>query len=320
MENSNLLLTRLNFPNLNNNLSSYIKTKLWNPPLYSDTFVVNHNRPFPLTKKYFGVEVEVERCSNSKIPPSILDFWRVENDGSLRNGGVEFVSSPLYGTPGIHAIELLYDQLNKIAATVSPRCSLHVHVNMRDSTWENLINLVLIYLVFERVLYDFVGNERDKNNFCIPLYSYPLTHSFLHDLFRLRLNSMVSWSRYTGLNLAPLTKGNNSKSGYGTIEFRHFAGSRDVDKVLTWISIILQMVKKSEEYTFQDLVNLLTNKTAEYVTHKIFEDYSYLFKDKPLQEMIEEGQQDLWIALYNVNNEKIVVKETSDLYIYGRLL
>lgn len=275
----------------------------------------------PYNNRLIGIEVEIENVKqgfNANDPWYIGYLWQHESDGSLRNNGAEFISRPVSGVHAVRAVECLYKYLDRIKATASPRTSVHVHVNMRDSTWGQLINLVMIYMTFERVLYDFVGNERDKNNFCIPLYSYPPTFSFLENLFSFKGTAVANWLRYTGLNFAALTKNGNGKGGYGTVEFRHFSGSKDVDKVITWIALILQMVKVSEQYTTAELLQILANRTAEHTTHMIFKEYANLFKDKPLQAMIEEGQADLTLALHRMTTPPYHYSEESAMFLAVR--
>jgi Putative amidoligase enzyme len=270
-------------------------------------------KPFELVmpRQKFGIEVEIENIKNS-VPANLAPYWAWTEDGSLRNNGIEFVSKPLCGDEAIVALDALYKWLNKVGATCSPRTSVHMHVNMQDYTMETLWNILMLYIVYERVLYDFIGNDREKNNFCIPLYSYPRTFDFISNFYINPLTAVSSWLKYTGLNLKPLTNSSN-KPGFGTIEFRHFSGSKDVLKVGTWVNIILSLVRTATEHSFEALSRSINTTSPHYLTQTVFKELAHLFYDKPLQVMISEGIRDFKL-FQHMNLDTPTLTSSSDLY------
>ena len=88
-----------------------------------------NNYPAPIT----GIEVEVENVNASETQaPS--HSWRVEHDGSLRNMGIEYISLPTKPEHIESAITYLFDDILPTTAHFSPRTSIHIHFNCRDST------------------------------------------------------------------------------------------------------------------------------------------------------------------------------------------
>ena len=118
-----------------------------------------------------GLEVEVENCPRFGEPNQ--NIWTTHADNSLREHGIEFVSTPIYGTQVWDALNILYDHILPEKASFSQRTSIHVHVDMSSLTLEQLAQTVITYLAVERVLYEFVGNGREHNIFCVPILDTP---------------------------------------------------------------------------------------------------------------------------------------------------
>lgn len=177
-----------------------------------------------------GIEVEVENVAQiGNLRPA--HSWRVENDGSLRNGGIEYISHPTEPKDVESIITYLYDDIIPKEAHFSPRTSVHVHMNCRNLTFKQIYNIVLTYQCFEDLLYDFAGSERKKSIFCVPVGN---TNYYLHLKEHLDQADCPPWHKYTGLNLGPLRE-------YGTIEFRHLRGTRNKQTIYTWLHYLYTM-------------------------------------------------------------------------------
>ena len=201
-----------------------------------------------------GIEVEVE---NVPSPPAIAG-WHLTDDGSLRNHGVEFVSFPMKAEQAEVMLKYLFQHLPQ-TASFSKRTSVHVHVNMRVMELEQIKSLILVYLIFERALFDFVGQNRDKNIHCVPIRDTYFLES-IRSLDNPELFS-IDWMKYTALNLCPIIDGSK-----GTMEFRHMHGTRDVNKLLNWINLILSMQVYAMATPAKDLMNEIQqlNTNSEY--------------------------------------------------------
>lgn len=179
-----------------------------------------------------GIEVEVENLQLNRYPNG--DVWMQKGDGSLRNNGVEYVTMPIKASDAPLALyDLLEGALNKNCC-FSPRTSIHVHVDMRNETSDEVTDVVLMYTLFETLFYKFTGRGRIKNIYCVPIFDTNLLSgraAGTSNIFRIA----EVWSKYSGLNLIPI-------ASFGTIEFRHMHGTFDVDKLSRWVRIIVKLV------------------------------------------------------------------------------
>ena len=207
---------------------------------------------------FLGIEVE---CENA--PGMDLLGWRTTEDGSLRDGGKEYISWILHEEAVGTALAGLYTILSLIkpAPRFSWRTSIHVHLNVRNFTIEEFLKLLLLYLAFEKVLFRFVGGEREKSNFCVPLHQSSLMETFRNFCNRRTgVGGMhLQWEKYSALNLSRL-------SDYGTVEFRHMPGTWEVSKLHLWIGMILSLSNAARSLSFDDLTEefLKLNTTSEF--------------------------------------------------------
>jgi hypothetical protein len=192
-------------------------------PLNSQGFNIY---PVPLT----GIEVEVENV-NAGDTQAPSHSWRVENDGSLRNMGIEYISLPTKPEHIESAITYLFDDILPTTAHFSPRTSIHIHLNCRELDLMQIYNIVITYQCFEDLLYDFAGKERKKSIFCVPVGN---TSYYRNMKALFQANDLVGWSKYTGLNLGPLNE-------YGTIEFRHLRGTNDKRVLFKWLHLLYSL-------------------------------------------------------------------------------
>jgi hypothetical protein len=218
---------------------------------------------------FVGIEVEVEGVhTNSHVGKvnSTHFLWNNTEDNSLRNNGREFVSLPVRGENISYALQLLSNTLHKsincVGHEFSERTSVHVHVNCRDLTTEQLSTLVLAYSLVEPVMYDFVGGGRDDNIFCVPLKDTGIASTLAdgyahpHGL----VDFISSWNKYAGLNLLPLRT-------YGTVEFRHMTGTCNIERLQMWIDMLLSLRQYAIKTPFNTLKKLALelNTSSEYV-------------------------------------------------------
>jgi hypothetical protein len=203
---------------------------------------------------FLGIEVEVERVFRERGVLSVNDnfyLWDNIADGSLRNNGREFVSIPLRGDSVSFAISELHKILSTektcIGHEFTDRTSVHVHMNVRDMEIKDLKNLILTYLVVEPLMYAFVGGDRAKNIFCVPITQSHLTYQ-LGQIMEVGERDFVAytrnWYKYTGLNLLPIGK-------YGTIEFRHMVGTTNEEFLNKWLNMILSLKQYSNSVSLE---------------------------------------------------------------------
>lgn len=289
---------------------------------------------------YIGIEVEVERIKREggigELEVNSADgsafIWNNTTDGSLRNDGREFVSVPLKGEDISFALSILNDHFKKdktcIAHEFTDRTSVHIHMNARDLSVEQYNNFLLTYLLVEPLLYKFVGGDRAKNIFCVPVLE-----SDLSGLLGNLADSMVSgtgsnfisntraWQKYTGLNLLPTTQ-------YGTIEFRHMTGTSDIDRLSTWINLIFSIKLYALSVKFSDLVSWFSdlNTSSEYLAtiHSIFGELTQELDLENVDGFLEHSSCFLKDVIYGRENirslqDKTYVIKASD-YVKTELI
>lgn len=223
-----------------------------------------------------GVEIEIENCNGVGCRG-----WRTEADGSLRNNGVEYKTP--YGTRVLGA----YTALTQIQAmfagerfenpgsnVFTERCSVHVHIDVRNLSLEQLNSVLLLYILVENAFFSYAGNERKHNIFCVPL-----TQSIV-GFQELSFQQVIQRDaeKYAACNLKALKL-------FGTIEFRHMEGNDDADRIFTWIILISCLLYYAETVSndeiMQEIVTLKYESQYDKFLAKIFGAYSqYLRIDR----------------------------------------
>jgi hypothetical protein len=222
-----------------------------------------------------GIEVEIENVV--ELPGNPNKAWQIIEDGSLRNNGREFITKPVAASNAPVLLEYLMNGYLAKNCCFSPRTSVHVHLNMQDFTTPQVIDFVMLYSLFEKLFYKFCGRGRVKNIYCVPLIDTDL----LANLGEKNLEH-AGWSKYTGLNLLPLQQ-------YGTVEFRHMHGTRDVGKLCVWINLITKLKEYVRAHSTKDIRNDVINMTDDYafgeLLYNIFGEYTEVFKFEGLNEV-----------------------------------
>lgn len=267
---------------------------------FSETDKIFAKNTFPIkNKKYlFGIEVEVEGVHD---PVNTCDYWNTVADGSLRNGGIEFVSHPLRGDQLEGALTSLKHSLPP-THKFSKRTSVHIHMNIRDLTVDEIVTLTTLYIALEKLLFRWVGHNRENNPFCIPIAEtdYP---RYLHTFIQNPGNIREYWNKYSALNLVPiLTK--------GTIEFRHMHGTIDVTRLLIWISMLSALKDMAKKHTLKEVLAMLEplNNTSDYnaFISYVFGDFAQEFNEYDLQSLLEHNitiTKLMYIPIDHVNLE-----------------
>lgn len=234
--------------------------------------------PLRSPKTLVGIEVELEgldRKGNLYTPS-----WAVTNDGSLKEEGKEFISCPIQTQYLEIELIKLFDSLQ--AYRITQRCSIHVHLNVRDFTAKDLTNFLLLYLVFERSLYRFSG-DRWNNIHCVPLYSFK---DFIVPFLRGLVVGDIptKWKKYHGLNLSPIWGGESSR--LGTVEFRQMGGCTSLEKIMNWINLIVSLRESAKnietEIIIEYIKTLNTSKQYYNFAALIFKDWDELLTENGL--------------------------------------
>lgn len=211
------------------------------------------SQEFVIPNCLIGLEYEWEGCGNfnweTPVGRAVMPWFSNHADGSLRNGGIEFVlKEPLFGENLLAAVTAM-DDLGRVAKFQSSyRTSMHVHLDMEGTTFPHApLAMGALYAVVEPLLYRFVGQRRDYCNYCLPWH-----HSEQH--FETFLDQLAGYARpgnakitaeklrrmkilkYAGLNYFSL-------GDFGTVEFRQAPVGMSRAKVIQWLNIIMSLKK-----------------------------------------------------------------------------
>lgn len=214
-----------------------------------------------------GVEHELENFYSDYFDIAGLQTrFNVESDGSLVNG-IELTTYP----GGVEQQMEFYNcllqnfpqqyKVNKNKPIYSDRTSTHVHVCVADLTETQLISLVYMYSLLEPYFFSYVGEEREHNIHCVPLWATGVMQKLGKvgasemSLVQQLQTYVGSWHKYTALNLKPMKNLN-------TIEFRHLFGTDHVQSFETWLHILEALYywaqKNGDRFFTTELKSLLT--------------------------------------------------------------
>lgn len=219
-----------------------------------------------------GIEVEVENVR--RVGDGLSSVWQITEDGSLRNAGREFITFPIKAKYATHALDNLMNEGLSKDCSFSPRTSVHIHLNVQDLETAQVVDLTMLYTLFEEHLFRFVGRNRIRNPYCVPITQTNL----LSGLVRRGLSTR--WEKYAGFNLLPLLD-------KGTVEFRHMHGSPDVTKLSNWISLIVGMkewIKKHSSASIRKRFHAITHDDVPSLAQEIWPKHCHLLKWEKAEE------------------------------------
>lgn len=198
----------------------------------------------------YGLEVEVEGIPLDETAILGQTDWTIVSDGSLRNGGFEYVSRPLTRRDATSAIRWLYDKLSRYPIRPTIRTSTHVHTNMLMRTFRDVQTVLTFFSLIEPLLFKLCGVDREENIYCIPWYRSPDQPRHIKRMLDFEENAkqkdktrpnlsahylVANACKYSSVYLEPLRR-------FGTLEFRMAPLFRTEQKMQEWVSIIEAVV------------------------------------------------------------------------------
>lgn len=261
----------------------------------------------------YGVELEIENVGDWELPG-----FKLVEDGSLRNGGMEYVSQPMTYSVMIHQLTTFFNKYSPQTignfedgfaenSNYSDRTSIHFHTNVYDLTFQQLANICMLYEVFERLLFNFIGNHRNKNIFCVPWYETQLSYNIVNDLYNSTTQDVGDyvvrrWQKYTALNLLPV----RDKC---SIEWRHLYGTSDMKVIVPWmrmINFIYAFATQNEHEKLKDtIINLNSNSRYETLLSEVFQDVSDCLRTGNYTAELEKGVLDMKYTLMEPKKKPI---------------
>lgn len=231
-----------------------------------------------------GIEIEVE----GQNLPTQVKGWNCTHDGSLRGENVEYVlakpSTREEAVTCLKQLNLAFMRKSPVVADTG-YAGIHVHINVGDLTWRQLLRFLSFYYVLEPLFIEWSGDNRKDNLFCLPIVAadLPLLHlqAFLRDAAVPAL--ATDDIRYAALNLKAL-------SDYGSVEFRSLRSTLDRKVIISWMDMLLTLREKAlEERPLTWIAEALSEQQGGLVSHLLGEELAKEldFVQDPVNKMYE---------------------------------
>ena len=208
-------------------------------------------------------------------PNFLGNCWKGERDGSIRcdAGQVpcEFVSPILHGADGVEHLIKFVEWLNAIGATVNRSCGCHITVGIESvigttdmkAVSEFIRKLAHIARWHTRSLYGQTGTDRHLNHYSHPLYED--TGSKMRKIItceeeRVKAECAEQCGRGMVNFKKAFRRGHDGRFA-GVVEFRVFAGTVSIEKILHHLGTVLGLCRRAQEV--QCLGGFSKNKIQE---------------------------------------------------------
>lgn len=209
----------------------------------------------------FGVEIEAlfkspEESKTLIEKKRIIPGWTVVYDGSLENRKGDVVGAEYraknknhlyFNQDSIDQIKEVLSIMKVHKATVSPKCGLHVHVDMKDFTNEEIVSIVKTFITHQKEYYEqFRVFKCRLANHAHPIDKKvkDLINADIVRKIRKHENIMSTdchdyfTDKYRALNIDAL-------SDHGSLEFRLFNGSIQINSIKRAIRFALEFCIKN---------------------------------------------------------------------------
>lgn len=228
---------------------------------------------------HVGIEIELE---GSKLASGEeLKYWVLHQEGSLRNGGIEYVTKT---GATVQKLDVYFDEYDKSTAKAkfveSLRTSVHVHVCAQTLTLLQIYNVITAWNLIEDVLVAANGKNRMGNLFCLRNRDA----AGIQDRLLQELKNdqpFKNWSssfRYGALNFAALQK-------IGTLEFRFIKGLHDRKPIQMWVRNLAHFVRKAGT-SFTNPTEIL-DMYQRLLSRNRYVDFLEYFFDQEMMEFLK---------------------------------
>lgn len=231
--------------------------------------------------RYLGVEIEVDAGEREQVCETIRKWGAgVVRDGSLSNNGFEITTAPARGDAFLHQIKEVCSALNQSGAVITRSCGLHVHVDARDLKFYEIRRVAKYYAAIEPALYAILPEWRRSSHYCLPS-----GHHFRHltverhkelrkNIHRACYQNVFFGDRESGRELSHRKKQKYDDARYhglnlhswfyrGTVEFRHFGGSTNFNKITCWARLCCAIIEFAAQSKDFEIDQLDPRKSAE---------------------------------------------------------
>ncbi len=261
-----------------------------------------------------GIEVEIE---GHNLPTDNFQKWRVEDDGSLRGAMArEYVlNRPCKRDESLGMLSNLANRLHENDSEIVPsyRTGVHVHVNVRKMTFNQVFCYIFTYLMLEDVLMAYCGTSRVGNLFCLRVRDAEESFKYIgqaieqNDLGILHTDRL----RYSSLNLKAI-------KSYGSLEFRGMSFTGDFQSIQTWIELLLCVKDYSLTMSNpKELIEILSKKGGQVFAEEVFGDLIQILPkvdwNKKLLSSVRLIQRLVYLSDWEEEKEKVYITVKSGL-------
>lgn len=253
---------------------------------------------------FMGVEIELENLRHfgqawhQKVEGSGL--WKIVNDGSLRNHGLEFIMSthtgdPLKGGDIVRALAKFTEIMNKYIQEgheppdCSKRTSVHIHMDVRDMELPHLKKLFLLYAIFEATFFKWSDPNRSTNAYCRSLEHHQDVRDRIADIIAVQEGVRIGrvldhGNKYDAMNFLSIKK-------RGSLEFRLMHGTYDTSLILKWLNILLALkVAAADDDIIIDMFpEQMSIRGVENLIDIVFGDWGMELKEYATNQDILDG-------------------------------
>lgn len=253
---------------------------------------------------FIGVEVELERVDNFRMD----GLWETKTDGSLHDGGLEYVFRfPLRGQDVVDALETFEEAMTELRPKIGNDTSLHVHVDVRDMNMQQVMSFIMLYFMYEKVLFNVFSPEREDNIFCLALSKAKGNNKIIANLLqaiqrghgRTIRDIITTMERYGGINI-------NAISHFGTLEFRGHSATYRKDEILKWVNMLLSLKRMAMvgDIEWRRPYLGIKSEGSTAFTEMVFGDMAHLLHTPTFHEDLHDGMQ-LVRLIANYNEDDI---------------
>lgn len=190
-----------------------------------------------------GVDCQVEGYNHTT-----RSHWKIVTDASLEGSETgELVSPILQGAAGFAELKTVVAAINSVdGLTVNYSCGLHVHLDCRDMTVNEVGKTFERYANFESQIDQVMPLSRRSSRWC-----HTINTSSKKQLLASAIRSGEKYDladiqgKFYKVNLTNVAT-------RGAIEFRQHSGTTDYTKISNWVIFLMEFVGKSIELANQD--------------------------------------------------------------------
>ena len=191
------------------------------------------------SERCFGVELETSRSHDHRDLHSHTEWGCVYE---CSTPGREFISPILQGDEGFAEIKVMCDIAEEHRWRVDHSCGLHVHIDARDLSSGQLLQVAYAYRRSYPLWKKFVGDERSRNSMCgSPQYDGSDIREAEHieDFVEGRDRfEYINWRSYLR---------------HGSIEIRAYRGTLATREICNWVALHTRFVDAVKDLTYTEI-------------------------------------------------------------------